>query len=302
MKKEKILLTGATGFTGGYILEKLLRQKERYDISIFARSKEKISQLGYDKLPINILYGSFEETNRLKKAFAKQDILINIVSLGLGHTNTIIQTCQEENIKRGIFISTTSIFTKLNPKSKKIRIKAEKIIEDSNLDYTIIRPTMIYGTPKDRNMIQLIKFIKKYPIIPVFGSGKFFQQPIHVKDLAKAIVATLSTDKSINKTYNLSGAKPLTYNQIINIVANSLNKKIIKIHLPLLLSKILFYCYEKIFPKPKIKLEQILRLNEHKNFDHSKAKNDFGFTPRSFNIGIMEEIKEYTKSPQRKQK
>ena len=129
MKKEKILLTGATGFTGGYILEKLLRQKERYDISIFARSKEKISQLGYDKLPINILYGSFEETNRLKKAFAKQDILINIVSLGLGHTNTIIQTCQEENIKPGIFISTTSIFTKLNPKSKKIRIKAEKIIE-----------------------------------------------------------------------------------------------------------------------------------------------------------------------------
>ena len=81
------------------------------------------------------------------------------------------------------FLSSTSIYTSLNASSKKIRNNAENIIKKSSLIWSIIRPTMIYGTPKDRNMIKLITWIDKVPLIPIFGNGNSLQQPIYVKKL-----------------------------------------------------------------------------------------------------------------------
>lgn len=97
--------------------------------------------------------------------------MINIASLGFGHAPNIINACQEMKIERAIFISTTGIFTKLNPDSKGIRLEAERLIKESELDYTIIRPTMIYGTPKDRNMWRLVKYLKRLPMLPILGNG-----------------------------------------------------------------------------------------------------------------------------------
>ncbi len=61
---------------------------------------------------------------------------------------SILQAAKEAGIRRAIFISTTAIFTRLNAKSKDIRLAAEHAIQDSGLEYTILRPTMIYGSPR----------------------------------------------------------------------------------------------------------------------------------------------------------
>ena len=88
------------------------------------------------------------------------------------------------------------IFTKLNSISKDLRIKAEQTIIASELDWTILRPTMIFGTPADRNIIRLIKWIRKYPIIPIFGNGNSLQMPVYVNDLAWSIVKVSEIPKT----------------------------------------------------------------------------------------------------------
>src|SRR5215211_113454 len=97
------------------------------------------------------------------------DALINIVSLGFGHADSILRAAKEAGIQRAIFISTTAIFTQLNAKSKSIRMDAERLIKSSGLAYTILRPTMIYGSDHDRNMWRLIQFMRYSSIVPIFG-------------------------------------------------------------------------------------------------------------------------------------
>ena len=91
---------------------------------------------------------------------------------------------------------------------------------------------MIYGSPRDRNMWRLIRFMRYSPIVPIFGDGKYLQQPIYVDDVAQAILSCLSNDQTIGKSYNIAGKYPLTYNQVIDTIAGQMNKRVWKIHVP----------------------------------------------------------------------
>jgi nucleoside-diphosphate-sugar epimerase len=284
-----ILLTGATGFLGGFVLQELL--EKGHDVTCFVRKTSNIDSI--KKLNVDYVYGELEDNKSFYEALEGKDALINIASLGFGHASNIVNACEEMKVKRTIFVSTTGIFTKLNPDSKGIRLEAERLIKESNLDYTIIRPTMIYGTPKDRNMWRLVSYLKRYSVIPILGNGTYLQQPVYVKDLANAIVRAYENSISIKKAYNISGVKAITYNEVIDITAKALEKKVIKIHVPMKLSYTLLKVYEKVSKKPKLKAEQVLRLNENKDFSHEEARRDLGYNPLSFEEGIKLEIEGY---------
>jgi nucleoside-diphosphate-sugar epimerase len=281
-----ILLTGATGFLGSFVLKELV--EKGYEVTCFLRKTSKIDTI--KQLNVRYIYGELDDYNSICEALRDKDALINIASLGFGHAPNIINACEKMHVKRAIFVSTTGIFTKLNPDSKEIRLDAERLIKESSLDYTIIRPTMIYGTPDDRNMWRLVKYLKRLSILPILGNGTYLQQPVYVKDLAGAIVKAYGTSISIHKAYNISGAKAITYNEVVDLTAKALGKKVLKIHIPMKLSYNLLKFYEKFTSKPILKAEQVLRLNENKNFSHEEAKKDFGYNPLSFEEGIKLEI------------
>lgn len=282
-----ILLTGATGFLGEYVLKELVANS--YDVTCFIRKTSNIKVL--EALNVKYVYGELEDYSSICDTLRGKSTLINIASLGFGHASNIVNACEKMNVKRAIFVSTTGIFTKLNPDSKAIRLEAERLIKESNLDYTIIRPTMIYGTPKDRNMWRLVKYLKRLNILPILGDGNYLQQPVYVKDLAGAIVKAYEKPASINKVYNISGAEALTYNEIVDITAKTLGKRVFKIHMPMKLAYNLLRVYEKLTSKPILKAEQVLRLNENKDFSHKEAENDLGYKPLTFEEGIKLEIK-----------
>ena len=285
-----ILLTGATGFLGEFVLKELVTKG--YDVTCFVRKTSNIDTI--KKLNVKYAYGELDDYKSICEALKGKKALINIASLGFGHGPNIVNACEEMNVARAIFVSTTGVFTKLNPSSKAIRLEAERLIKESSLDYTIIRPTMIYGTPRDRNMWRLVKYLKKLSVLPILGNGSYLQQPVYVKDLAGAIVSAYGTPTSLRKAYNISGAKALSYNEVVDITAKALDKKVLKIHIPMKLSYNLLRFYEELTSKPILKAEQVLRLNENKDFSHEEAYKDFGYSPLSFEEGIKREV-EYLK-------
>lgn len=287
-----ILLTGATGFLGGYVLEELV--KRGHEVACFVRETSNLDKI--KQLNVPYIFGELDDFESICKALEDKGALINIASLGFGHAPNIINACKKMNTKRVIFISTTGIFTKLNPDSKGIRLEAERLIKESELDYTIIRPTMIYGTPKDRNMWRLVKYLKRFSVLPIFGNGEYLQQPVYVKNLAWAVVSAYETNLSIKKAYNISGLKALTYNEVVEVTGKALGKKVFKIHFPMKLSYSLLNLYERVSSKPKLKAEQVLRLNEDKNFSHQEAAKDLGYRPISFEEGINIVINKYGKT------
>lgn len=282
----KVFVTGTTGFTGSRVIPLLL--KEGHQVRCLYRASSDRSSL--PQTEIEWVTGDLSDSQSLTNVMQGTDALVNIASLGFGHAESIITAAKNAGIKRAIFISTTAIFTQLNAPSKKIRVAAELTIESSGLKHTILRPTMIYGSPRDRNMWRLIRFMKFSPIIPIFGDGNYLQQPIFVDDVAQAVVSCLSNDKTIGKSYNIAGKQSLTYNAVIDTIAKGMNKRIWKIHIPSKPVVGLLTLFEKIRTPFPIKAEQVLRLNEDKAFSYEEAERDFGFSPRSFEEGIGLEL------------
>ena len=286
----KVFVTGATGFTGSRVVALLLQSG--YQVRCLYRPKSDRSVLLRDQPEIEWTSGDLSDTQALSASMQGMEALVSIASLGFGHAESIVDAALNAGIERGIFISTTAIFTQLNARSKKLRIAAERTIENSRLSYTILRPTMIYGSPRDRNMWRLIRFMRISPILPVFGDGNSLQQPVYVEDVAKAIVNSLLNDETVCKNYNISGKYPLTYNEVIDTVARQMKKRIGKIHVPTRLVVSLLRLFERVRIPFPLKAEQVLRLNENKAFSHADAQSDFDYNPLSFEDGIKLELEQ----------
>jgi nucleoside-diphosphate-sugar epimerase len=282
----KVFVTGATGFTGPRVVPLLLQSG--YEVRCLYRPTSDRSLLPQSE--IEWALGDLSNAEPLSTLMQETDALVNIASLGFGHAESILSAAMKAGIQRAVFISTTAIFTQLNANSKKVRVAAELAIENSGLKYTILRPTMIYGSARDRNMWRLIQFMRYSPVVPVFGDGNSLQQPVHVGDVAQAVVNSLFKDITICKNYNIAGKYPLTYNDVIDTIAKQMNKRIRKIHVPSRPVVSLLRLFEQIRIPFPLKAEQVLRLNEDKAFSYAEAELDFDYSPLSFEDGIKLEL------------
>jgi uncharacterized protein YbjT (DUF2867 family) len=284
----KVLVTGATGFTGSYVVPLLVRQGAH--VRCLVRAASDTSRLAVAQ--VELVEGDLSDQSSLERAFRGADVLVNIASLGFGHAPKIVNAARAAGTRRALFISTTAIFTTLSAPSKSVRLAAEETIRASGLDYTILRPTMIYGGSRDRNMCRLIEYLRRWPAIPVFGSGEHLQQPVYVEDLAAALLQALATERTVGRSYNVSGRAPLTYNQVIDTICAALGRRVHKVHLPVAPLVTALNAFERLRFRLPVKAEQILRLNEDKAFDHKEAVEDFGYHARSFAEGIKLELQE----------
>jgi nucleoside-diphosphate-sugar epimerase len=281
-----VLVTGSTGFTGSRIVQRLIERGIRP--RCMARASSDVRPLF--ELGVDVVYGDIGDADSLRRAIEGVDVLLNATSLGFGQAPTLVSAAERAGVSRAVFISTTAIFTRLNARSRALRVAAEEAIAQSALRYTIVRPTMIYGNARDRNMVRLVRWLQRWPVIPVAGDGERLQQPIHVDDVAGAVIDAAWKDVAVRRAYNVAGAAPLTFNEIIDTVARSLNRRVFKIHLPIAPMAGLLGALERARIRLPVKSEQILRLNEDKAFPYDEAARDLGFAPRSFAEGIAAEI------------
>jgi nucleoside-diphosphate-sugar epimerase len=284
----KVFVIGPTGFTGSHTVPLLL--ENGYEVRCLYRPRSDRSFL--PQPGIEWVLGDVSDSRGLAASMCGTDALVNIASLGFGHADSILRATKDAGIQRAVFVSTTAIFTQLNAKSKKVRIAAETVIETSGLKYTILRPTMIYGSPRDRNMYRLVRWMRYLPFVPVFGDGNYLQQPIFVGDVAQAILSCLCNDQTFGNSYNIAGKYPLTFNQVIDTIAQHLNKRVWKIHIPSSPVVSVLKFFERLYISLPIKAEQVLRLNENKDFSYAEAQKDFGYKPLSFEDGVKRELQQ----------
>lgn len=283
----RVHVTGASGFLGGSVVPLLLAGG--HEVTALTRTPaaaERVASLG--ATPVS---GDLDDPASVDAAFAasEAEALVNLASLGFGHAPTIVAAAEEAGLHRAVFVSTTSIFTELHTATKPVRLAAEETITSSVLDWTIIRPTMIYGTPADRNMARLLKALRRLPVMPLPGGGKGLQQPVHVDDLAGAIVSALERPTTIGHAYNVAGPEPLSLRSVIEEAGGAVARHPRLVPVPLAPMVAAMRMYEAVAPSPGLKSEQIARLAEDKAVDIGEAREDLGFDPRPFRAGIMAE-------------
>jgi nucleoside-diphosphate-sugar epimerase len=264
----RLLLIGGTGFLGSFVAARLV---DRNPI-VLVRPTSNCSVLPPD---VELRTGDLDQLGTLEGISS----VVFCASMGFGHIPRVVQQLDAAGVQRAIFVSTTAIYTRLPAPSRAIRVEAEAAVEASNLAWTIVRPTMIYGTARDRNISRLLRFLERSPVMPVCGDALW--QPIHVEDLADAVVACLDAPTTLRRAYNLAGAHPLTFSQLVRVAARAVGRRRLLL-VPVPVGAAVAAATVTRIVKP----EQVRRLAEDKAFDYAAATADFGFTPRSFETGV----------------
>jgi len=290
-----VLLIGAAGFLGPPVLKKLL--ENNYDVDCLVRADSDRSRLldaaraAGKKIKFNT--GTLQSGDSIISAIKKAKSAVYMIDLKYTHLlETFLNTVKRTELKRVVFISSTTVLIPLESMVKKQKIYSENLIKNSGLDYTILRPSMIYGSKNDINFSKMIRFIKRKGFFITFGSGNNLIQPIYIEDVANSIVSVLNNKKTYRKTYNIAGKDPLKYNEMLDIVRNKLKKKFKVIKIPIKLGILLISIYSKISKNPSLVPDQIERMVINKSYSYDKARADFNFSPTSFENGIEKLIKE----------
>lgn len=213
---------------------------------------------------------------------------------GINFSKQILKIGSELGTEWFICVHTTGRYSKFRSASIEY-IKIEDKLLSIYPNLTILRPTLIYGSNRDRNMWKLINYLDNHKFFPVFGSGDNLMQPVHAQDLGDAYFKVLNNqEKTVGNQYNLSGRDRISYLNLLNLISSKLKKKIIFINIPFWISLISARFYNLIFKTSAlVTVEQVLRMKEDKIFSWEKAAKDFGYSPLSFEEGIYKEVDEF---------
>lgn len=282
----RVFVTGASGFLGGFVTPLLAAQG--YEVLALARggaAAETVARLGARPVP-----GDLDDPRSLDAAFdCGAETLVNLASLGFGHAPAIVAAAEGAGIARAVFVSTRSIFTTVPAATTAVRVEAEHLIRSAGLDWTIIRPTMIYGGPGDRNLWRLLRLLRRSPVVPLPGGGHGLQQPVHAADLADAIAAAVAATRAVGHAYDVGGPHPLALRELVLAAGRAVGRRPRLVPVPLRPTIAAVSAYERVAPRPRLKAEQLRRLEEDKCVDIGDARRDLRFSPRPFAEGIAQE-------------
>lgn len=322
--KERVLITGASGFVGFHIIEEALQNN--LEVYATVRKSSKVAHL--KNLDIKFTYPDFNDVTALQNDIRlnKYDYIIHAAGatrarsqmeynhINAGYTHNLALAIQDSGVKLKKFVLISSLAavgplqsftgvinenTKPQPLTSYGRSKLlaeEKLADFSSLPYTILRPTGVYG-PRDKDIFIFFKQLTQKGIEPYIGKFNQKFSFIYAPDLAKAAIKALYLGHK--KAYNLSDGNFYDRYELGFLIKEYLTLSSIKIHLPVNFVKFIAFfseMYSALSNKAPVlnreKLKELMAVNW--SCDIEAAKADLGFYPEhNLKTGVAETIKWY---------
>ena len=233
VKHNQIVVTGASGFVAKTLRQYLAKQ----NINLISISRNNFKQLKNEQKIVSKKYNEKDLLSKIKNSDAlihlvgigKQSIRMDYDTVNVGFTRKIVSLSKKAKIKKFVFFSGLGVSPNSSLGYFISKYKAEQLIVNSGLNYTIFRPSYIVGK-NDLLTKHLKKQIKKKKIeIP--GSGNYSIQPIYINDVVKIILQSVLELKFENKIIDLVGPEYITFEKYVKLFSKGTQTRIKKINL-----------------------------------------------------------------------
>lgn len=295
----KVLVTGATGFVGSWLVKKLIETGFSVVCAVKNTALAKIEFPQAEVIPCN--FTRDREISHWVPRLQGIDVVINCVGL-FYHKNkemlwdvhyrtpiALFKAAEEAGVKRIIHISALGIENYNTAYAQSKKAAEDYLINQVKAPYFIVKPSFIYG-PGSRGGMTLLKSLAAFPgLIPLPGKGKQQFQPIFIKDLVDAIISLVSVRSTISSSFAFVSDKPISIKEIVFTLSNWLGfrKKSFLPIPPFLLDW--GAALGSLFSSPLLNKEAIEMMNKGNKATKNQVlafQEQTGVKPKTFKEGI----------------
>jgi NADH dehydrogenase len=232
-----ILLTGASGLVGRALLERLTEDGSQ--VRCLVRDPRR---LGSSRVRVQIALGDLADPPSFRNAMRGVETVIHLAAairdqpqgsieeLAAIATWRMVDAARRADVKRFVFFSALGASTQSRARFLRAKALAEEAVSDSELSTIVFAPSIIYA-PGDP-FLSLLGRLAVLPLMPVMGRGRAAFQPIWVEDVADCVIASLRQASAGSERYELAGPQTLTYEEIVELVLASLDRRRRIVHVP----------------------------------------------------------------------
>ena len=246
-----IVVAGATGFLGRHIAKALVDGGHK--VIALGRDPQKAASVPEleglearrgDVTDPSSLTGVLEGADAVVGAVQFPNHPIEVPRKGLTYdaydrqgTENLIEEAKRAGVKRYVYLSGAGARVTSDKTWYRAKGLAESAIQDSGLEYAIVRPSWAYG-PEDRALNRFVQMARFLPVVPQLGVRPQLVQPVFVDDIALAFRRVFEVDDAWGRTFEIGGPRIMTMNEIIQTLLEVMGKKRLILPIPLALAKL----------------------------------------------------------------
>jgi NADH dehydrogenase len=291
----RVFVTGATGFVGRSVIQALQAEGHRVRCLVRHGSEPHLKGLG----GIERVEGDVRLRQGLDADIARCDAVVHLVGIIREHaargstfetvhaqgTANVVQAASAAGVRR--FLHMSALGTRATARSRYHQTKwaGEEAVRASGLSWTIFRPSIIYGR-SDGFVSLLAGMIRRFPVVPVIGSGRQRLQPVPVEQVAEAFVRALRLPATEKQTYDVGGAEAFSFIELLDIIGAAVGRhRVRKLHVPAGLMRPLARIFHRL-PGFPVTPDQLVMLEEDNACDPRPFLTAFGLRPAPLVAGI----------------
>ncbi|HSM29994.1 MAG TPA: NAD(P)H-binding protein [Woeseiaceae bacterium] len=252
----KAAVIGGTGFVGSYVVDALLDAGHEPHLLVRSGSEDKVHRAS----ECRITKGNLDSSDAIDSVVSGCDAAIYLVgilreapsqgvtfeALQYRGAEAVAEAAKRAGVRRFLLMSANGIDSAETP-YQTTKLRAEAMIRESGLDYTIFRPSIIFGDPRGTMEFatQLHRDMVRIPL-PAIGfhtgltpaHGEVLMSPVHVRDVADAFANALADDSTIGKCFVLGGPEVVSWPQMVQRIAAAVGRKKFILPMPIGLMKL----------------------------------------------------------------
>ncbi len=291
---KKIVVCGGAGFVGQNLVPLL---KKDYSVVVIDKHKENLNLLKKLNSEVEVILADLSKEGKWQDSFKGADSIIQLnaqiastkklpfIKNNVTATKLILNAMKKHKIKYIVHTSSAAVNSVRLDDYAETKKKGEELLtKQKSINYSVLRPSMMYGLFDNKNVGWLISFMKKTPAFPIPGSGKYFRQPVYAEDYAKILIY-LAKNKPKNRVYNINGDK-ITFIDMVRQIRKSrkLKRPLVKLPIPIFITGVKTYNF--ILNKVEFTPDQVKSLTSGEVFEDFPWWKEFGIKKTSFLSGL----------------